>query len=549
MKHLPNNDNQFYPTPRDLATKLFSMLTKSRDEFCYILEPSAGKGDLIKYFYDDASAWGKRAFRFSCCEIDNDLSSILLNIKNSGEQYEYENLDLKIVGSDFLEFNSIENYDLIIMNPPFKNGDKHLLHALNYVVDGEILCILNAETLKNPCTNNRILLNQKLNELNATIEYVEGGFSTSESERKTNVEVALIHIKKEQDIEKIFSDEYEKMDYDIDLKDGSEVKNIKESQSIDDMLLEYQDYQNRIVRTCEAMFRASYGCRDLIRVSIGERLDSSITYTIHNIQQALRYANNIIKDRYWRKLLDRQEFKDKLTTAEVNTFNNIIRRFTNMEFSRNNINTLYEYILKNGNNLFKNAIFALFDKITRRSSYYPEISKNIHLFNGWKSNNGYKINSKFILIIKGWPKAWFDADYEVIEELDDIEKIFVYFNNGIYPEIKLSQAYVAWYDARRAGEATNRNLFENSMFKVRLFQKGTMHFYVKNDALLRRFNVYVGRERTWLPPDYAMKTYNECNAEEKRVIDEFEGEKQYTSNLNDPLLTNLNKSLLMIETV
>ncbi|MCX8580111.1 DUF4942 domain-containing protein [Gilliamella sp. B3482] len=549
MKHLPNNDNQFYPTPRKLATELFSMLTKDKSNYSYILEPSAGKGDLIKYFYDDASTWGRRVFRFSCCEIDHNLSSILLNIKNSGERYEYENLNLEIVGSDFLEFNSIENYDLIIMNPPFKNGDKHLLHALNYVVDGEILCILNAETLKNPYTNNRILLNQKLNELNATIKYVDGGFSTSESERKTDVEVALIHIKKEQDIEKIFSDEYEKMNYDIDLKDGSEVKNIKKHQSIDDMLLEYQDYQKRIMRTCETMFKASYGCRDLIHVSIGERLETAHSYSIKSIDQALRRANGIIKDRYWRKLLDRKEFRDKLTTAEVNTFNNIIRRFSNMEFSRNNINTLYEYILKNGNDLFKNAIFALFDKITRKSSYYPEKSKNIYLFNGWKSNNGYKINSKFILIIQGWPKTWFHADYRVIEELDDIEKVFVYFNNGIYPEIKLSQAYTAWYDDYLAGKTTNRNLFENSMFKVRLFQKGTMHFYVKDEALLRRFNVYVGRERTWLPPDYAMKTYNDCDSEEKRVIDEFEGEKQYTSNLNDPLLTNLNKSLLMIESV
>jgi hypothetical protein len=537
MKHLPDSDHQFYPTPRELATKLFSMLTKSRNQYSYILEPSAGKGDLIKCFYDDARSWGRGCLHFSCCEIDNNLCSILCDIKKLNR--DYINLNLEIVGSDFLEFNSIETYDLIIMNPPFKNGDKHLLHALNYVVDGEILCILNAETIKNPCTNNRILLNQKLKELNATIEYVESAFATSESERKTNVEVALIHIKKEQDIEKIFSDEYDKMNYDIDMKDGSEVKNINKSQSIDDMLLEYQDYQKRIVRTCETMFKASYGCRDLIHVSIGERLDSACSYPILAIQSALRHANNIIKDRYWKKLLDRKEFKDKLTSKEINTFNNIINRFCDMEFSHNNINTLYEYILANGNNLFKNAIFALFDEITREHSWYPEKSKNIYLFNGWKSNNGYKINSRFILIIQGY--ASYNRD--VIEELDDIEKIFVYFNNGIYPEVRLSDAYYSWYRNNRS----DSNYFENSLIKVRIYKKGTMHFYVKDEALLRRINVYVGRERTWLPPDYAMKTYNDCDSEEKRVIDEFEGEKQYTSNLNDPLLMNLNKSLLMIE--
>lgn len=540
MKHLPNNDNQFYPTPKDLATKLFSMLSKDNRDYRYVLEPSAGKGDLIKYYYDQSDNYTRRNIIFNCCEIDNNLCSILRNLKKSGYQYEYENLDVRIVGGDFLEFNSIETYDLVIMNPPFKNGDKHLLHALNYVVNGEILCILNAETLKNPCTNNRVLLNQKLKELNATIEYVESAFATSETERKTNVEVALIHIKKEQDIEQIFSDEYDKMNYDFDMKDGSEVKNINENQSIEDMLIEYQDCQKRIVKTCEEMFKASYGCRDLIHVSIGESLESCFSYSIKDIDKALRRANNIIKDRYWKKLLDRKEFKDKLTSNEVNTFNNIIKRFCDMEFSYNNINTLYEYILENGNDLFKNAILSLFDQITHKHSWYPEMSKNIYLFNGWKSNNGYKINSRFILIIQGYVSYY--NNRSVIEKLTDIEKIFVYFNNGMFPEVKLGEAYEKWYKENR-----DMNFFENSMFKVKVYKKGTMHFYVKDEALLRRFNVYVGRERTWLPPDYAMKTYNDCDSEEKNVINEFEGEKQYNENLNDPLLSRLtNNSLLMI---
>ncbi|WP_141673497.1 DUF4942 domain-containing protein, partial [Gilliamella sp. Bim3-2] len=81
------------------------------------------------------------------------------------------------------------------------------------------------------------------------------------------------------------------------------------------------------------------------------------------------------------------------------------------------------------------------------------------------------------------------------------------------------------------------------------YKKGTAHFTVKDDALLRRFNVFVGKKRQWLPPDYAMKNYNDCNNEEKRVIDEFEGKKQYTSSLNDPLLTNSNKSILMLNSI
>ncbi|MBI0114438.1 MULTISPECIES: DUF4942 domain-containing protein [unclassified Gilliamella] len=539
MKHLPEKDNQFYPTPKSLSDKLFSMLSSKKTKYRNILEPSAGKGDLIKSFLSDLDYYDKRTIVFNCCETDKNLCSILSALNNDSR---YDS-NIKIVGSDFLEFDSIETYDLIIMNPPFKDGDKHLLHALNYVVNGEILCILNAETIKNPFSNYRKILVQKLTELDATITYENGSFSSDDSERKTDVKVALIHIIKKQDIEDVFGADYEKESLDIDLKDGSEVKDINGTESIHDLLDEYNDLKKRIVNTCISMFKASYGCRELF--NIGVVSDSTTeNFSIYKAQDAIRTANKIIKKRFWDKLLNRDEFKRKLTSKEVYNFHNIINRFSDMEFSYNNINTLYEYMLDNGNDLFNNAIFELFDEITCERSWYPETQKNIYLFNGWKSNNGYKINRRFILIISLYLSRY--SSYRAIEELNDIEKIFVYFNNGIYPEVKLSDAYNDWHKNYKNG-LTNNTFFENSMFKVRVFKKGTSHFYVKDESLLRRFNVYVSKQRQWLPPDYAMKTYQNCSAEEKRVIDEFEGEKSYQFNLNDPLLANLDKSMLMIE--
>lgn len=541
MKHLTEKDNQFYPTPKSLSDKLFSMLSFDKSKYHNILEPSAGKGDLIKSFLSYFRPYNKP--KFYCCEKDKNLCSILSDI---GTNREYQNVDIKIVGSDFLEFDSIETYDLIIMNPPFKDGDKHLLHALNYIVNGEILCILNAETIKNPFSNYRKILVQKLQELDATIKYEKNSFLSDDSERKTDVEVALIHIIKRQDIEDIFRADYEKENIDIDLKDKSEVKNINSTEGFDDLLDEYNDLKTRVINTCTSMFKASYGCRELFNIGIvsGSTIKN---FSISEFPDAIRTANNIIKNQFWDKLLNKEKFKNKLTSKEIKNFHNIIRKFSDMEFSYNNINTLYEYMLDNGSNLFNNAIFELFDRITLEHSWYPEMKKNIYLFNGWKSNNGYKINYRFILNIYLY-KSRYSYYNSATEQLNDIEKIFVYFNNGIYPEVKLSDAYIDW-DKKFSSGLTDKLLFENSMFKVRIYKKGTCHFYVKDESLLRRFNVYVSKQRQWLPPDYAMKTYQDCSTEEKRVIDEFEGEKSYQSNLNDPLLANLNinKSMLMIE--
>ena len=88
----------------------------------------------------------------------------------------------------------MKEYDLIIMNPIFSNGCKHLLKALEmqHRNGGAVICLLNAETLKNPCTNDRQDLQRKLAEYNAKIEYMKDAFL--DAERKTAVEIALVKV-------------------------------------------------------------------------------------------------------------------------------------------------------------------------------------------------------------------------------------------------------------------------------------------------------------------------------------------------------------------
>jgi hypothetical protein len=79
------------------------------------------------------------------------------------------------------------------MNPPFSNGDKHLLKAIEMQQNGgKIVCLLNAETLKNPYSNIRKELINQLEKYNSKVEFIQDAFSSAE--RKTNVETALIFI-------------------------------------------------------------------------------------------------------------------------------------------------------------------------------------------------------------------------------------------------------------------------------------------------------------------------------------------------------------------
>lgn len=105
----------------------------------------------------------------------------------------------------------------------------------------------------------------------------------------------------------------------------------------------------------------------------------------------------------------------------------------------------------------------------------PKMEIKIYLYNVWKSNKGYKINKRFILIFRhANSNKYFSYGCKTKLRLDDIEKVFTYFNNGITPEISLYQSYVDWFENRRPD-----NYHENSLFKVRVYKKDTMHFYVK----------------------------------------------------------------------
>ena len=100
----------------------------------------------------------------------------------------------KNLGSDFLASNYDILFDLILMNPPFWNADKHLIHAWNIMVSGDIVCLVNSETINNPHTESRKLLMKIIEDNKGTIEDLGQCFSTAE--RPTDVNVSLIRLTK-----------------------------------------------------------------------------------------------------------------------------------------------------------------------------------------------------------------------------------------------------------------------------------------------------------------------------------------------------------------
>lgn len=171
---------EFYPTPKELLDKVTANIDWKMIQT--VLEPSAGKGDIADYIKEKYKCHTYHdSLDIDCIEIDENLCRIL---KGKG---------LRVVHDDFLTFNTFKHYGLIIKNPPFSDGAKHLLHALTCQRDNYgLICILNAETIRNPYTNERKDFVSRLKGMNAEIEYMENQFLSAE--RPTDVEIAVIKV-------------------------------------------------------------------------------------------------------------------------------------------------------------------------------------------------------------------------------------------------------------------------------------------------------------------------------------------------------------------
>ena len=180
-------DAEFYPTPSFLAGKMIARI----DWTCVysVLEPSAGKGDLLQaldsYAKKYRSPLERRAFsvRENCDTIERD-TNLQFILRGKG---------FRVVADDFLSYDALKRYDVILMNPPFSEGDKHLMKALMLQENGgQICCLLNAETIRNPYTKLRQKLVQMLMERNARIEFIKDAFKYAE--RPSDVEVAIVSV-------------------------------------------------------------------------------------------------------------------------------------------------------------------------------------------------------------------------------------------------------------------------------------------------------------------------------------------------------------------
>ena len=469
--------NEFYPTPPSLALKMAQ--TFDNKNVRRLLEPSAGRGALTEACEQVLSKYPQ--YDIDCVEIDLDNQAILRSKHYS------------VVGMDFMEFSGHALYSHVIMNPIFSQGVEHVLKAWDLLYDGELVAVINAESLRNLCTANRKLLTNIIADNNGTVEYLQEMFLSPDTERKSKVEIALIHLTKRAEFNFNLEDALSGLEEDTPPVLEQEQRHdlaLKES-AIANHVRVFNVAVAHLKEACVANEKAAY-----YRRLIGESRNFYRPDDLHVGAAAITHSFNEgyhqLKKQAWDVVLSSTEFSKHLSSKVYDELRSQFEQVAKLEFTEANIRGFLIGLLEQKNGYDTQMLLDVFDEI---SKYHYD---NRVFYRGWKSNDkhrtaAYRIKmTRFILPdakFRTWGKG---VDWGFQRKMADFDRAFAMLAGDYLPFKPLASVL---NDYTISGER-----YKSSYFDVRFYSgAGTVHFYPTRKDLIDRLNRIVGAVRRWLP--------------------------------------------------
>lgn len=495
---------QFYPTPYGLAQKA-TQLFKNR-KFTRILEPSAGTGDLMQALLAESPYHQKLAWDAIELNIEHHPS-----LRDKGAQ---------VVGFDFLKHDSCAIYSHILMNPPFNVGVQHVLHAWDTLFEGEIVAILNAQSIKNPNSSERTRLCELIL-AHGDVDFHEAEFLTEDTRRKTAVEVALIYLRKEASIPSFLEPILQSL-----IKADASEENLSEDSStefevvipksvVENLVHHYQKAQAAYMTACLASVNASrYRSRfgqtsALLLANRTGRTQETPEETPGDttplngaqIRDSFKSQLDELRDAAWVQVINSFELDKKLSSE---AYARLLADFEQIKLFAFTVSNIYGFlagISNSGGQIQLDMICEVFDRFTR---YH---SDNHVYFMGWKSNDrhrtaGYRLKMTRLILPQNFPlfKWSLTATWQTCQMLGDFDKVFAILDGVTKVEKGLRDLFENedMYSQLKAGAR-----LQSTYFDVRFYAgTGTIHLFPTNKSIIERLNRIVSQHRGWIPPQW-----------------------------------------------
>jgi 16S rRNA A1518/A1519 N6-dimethyltransferase RsmA/KsgA/DIM1 with predicted DNA glycosylase/AP lyase activity len=465
-------NKNYYPTPQSVINIMLDGLDLHGKT---VLDPSAGMGallDAVKY----------RAEKTYAIEIEPEFASVLKDKKHN------------FLNTDFLTFSGNHRFDFIIMNPPFDNGAKHCLKAIEILPDGSTLvCLLNSETVNNPYTSDREMLLNIINHYNG--EIVELGDVFKDAERKTNVNVSMVKLTKP-------TVKTNTLNFDEMKNNGSKTTDFSFSNS--ETQLERHDkitaycraYNSAIgqlkelfgvmenMKVLTSPFVGKFEFRDMMKELVKELADGASYNSIHN-----KFVLDL-QTKAWDKIFSDSKITQLMTQKVRDDFDMKRREMGGYDLNPENIMTAFAAIFEQRETIQTNSIQEAFDWLTAYSeknrSYFGET---------WKTNSHYMIGKKVIINVMS---GYGSFAYSVDGKLNDLDRVMCLLSGKKYDNIvRLSDTIRDCF----SWSGINTNQCSTTFFDVTLYKKGSAHLVFKDDDLRMLLNRTACSAKGWQLPE------------------------------------------------
>lgn len=489
-------NKDFYPTEYTLIERMMEGIEIEGKIF---LEPSAGKGDIVKFIQE-------RGGEVIACEIEDELSKIVGSY-------------CQVIEKDFLHVRAemVSHVDYIIMNPPFSDATKHIQHAIDVAPDGcGIISLANANTFENQYTRSREKLVSYI-EAYGNWENIGPAFSTAE--RTTNVDIALVKVYKPNPNGN--TSEF----------DGFLMDEVEERQ--EDGVIGYnfiRDIVNRYTGAVKIFDEQLETATRLNELTSGF-FNSSVAISLNIDKKAITRASykKEIQKSAWMKIFEKMDMDRFITTGLKSDLNKFVEKQHHVPFTMANVYRMIDIIAGTHEQRMDAAITEVFDRVTER---YSENRYNVE---GWKTNSHYMLGKKFILpyVSKIGYSGHLDVNWNGYGEIvDDMNKAICYimgvkydvqdslhnfvsaqkrsFEDVMSDERFIEKCRKQYEYFERDGEVSKNTVeeftercakrethyerryhgvwYDWNFFRIKGFKKGTMHFEFKDNEVWAMFN-------------------------------------------------------------
>lgn len=486
-------NKDFFPTPFPVIQKMIAPFRDKINKYS-ILEPSAGNGDIIDFLVGHHLVDIKDVY---CIEKEPELKMIL-------QQKGY-----KVLGDDFLQYSGSNHFDLILMNPPFSEGGEHFLKAWDTLKNGSIVCLLNSETLNNPHTEKRKLIQKILADNAAQIDDLGRCFTTAK--RKTDVNVSMVTIRKRSEnqfkftFENLGREKVFKIDEET-LQNPLAVRDV-----IGNMIIRFEKLQHTFIEYMKVKAEMEFYTEGLLpkRKSLTSIINEAVSGGVRSRSQKFNRFSDLMRNEIWQVVMDKINIQQFMTYSVRENFDKFRETQGAVDFTRENVQQLISLLYENKGSILDKAVVDVFDLCTQ---YHKENRCHVE---GWKTNDRWKVNRKIILpniISPGWNRTYSVSHYGGnYRKFEDMDKVMCYLSGKRYSEIDRIDAGIQRYEVGRTEK------LETEFFWIRCFKKGTIHLEFKDKYLWQEFNMRACAGKNWLP-EAEKKAWQQASSKIKLAV-------------------------------